>query len=100
VIDWILHVASGKTGYFSFDKFDSARELHNGEFDMIHSSTPLNQDETAPQFPLVGQKRKYPFQFQSYIYRSAMSLGALGFEATSAMAAGCADAKAPFNTGE
>jgi glutamate synthase domain-containing protein 2 len=37
---------------------------------------------------------------QSYIYRSAMSLGAIGFEATAAMAAGCADAKAPFNTGE
>ncbi len=100
MIDWILHVASGKTGYFSFDKFDSARELHNGDFDMIHSATPLNQDETAPEFPLVGKKRKHPFQFQSYIYRSAMSLGALGFEATAAMAAGCADAKAPFNTGE
>jgi len=67
---------------------------------MIHSATPLNQDEVEPQFPLVGEKRKQPLQFQSYIYRSAMSLGALGFEATAAMAAGCADEGAPFNTGE
>jgi len=67
---------------------------------MIHSATPLNQDETEVEFPLVGPKRKHPFQLQSYIYRSAMSLGAIGFEATAAMAAGCADAKAPFNTWE
>ena len=100
VIEWILNVASGKTGYFSFDKFDSTGKLHNGEFDMIHSATPLNQDETDPKFPLVGKKRKQPFQFQSYIYKSAMSLWAIGFEATAGMAAGCADAKAPFNTGE
>jgi hypothetical protein len=24
VIDWILNVSAGKTGYFSFDKFDSS----------------------------------------------------------------------------
>jgi len=99
-IDWILSAAAGKSGYFSFDKFDSTRELHNGEYDMIHSATPLNQDETQAEFPLIGKKRKTPFQMQSYIYRSAMSLGAIGFEATAAMAAGCADAQAAFNTGE
>ncbi len=99
-IDWILNAAGWKSGYFSFDKFDSTRELHNGEYSMIHSSTPLNSDETDPQFPLVWAKRKTPFQMHSFIYRSAMSLGAIGFEATAAMAAGCADAKAPFNTGE
>ena len=99
-IDWILNAAVWRSGYFSFDKFDSARELHNGDYSMIHSATPLNQDETNPKFPLVGVKRKQPFQMKSYIYRSAMSLGALGFEATAAMAAGCADAKAPFNTWE
>lgn len=52
-IDWIVNAADGKSGYFSFDKFDSARELHNGEYSMIHSSTPLNTDETDPEFPLV-----------------------------------------------
>lgn len=99
-IDWILNAAAGKTGYFSFDKFDSSWKLHNGEYAMIHSSTPLNADEAEPEFPLVWEKRKIPFQLQSYIYRSAMSLWAIGFEATAAMAAGCADAKAPFNTWE
>lgn len=100
VIDWILHVSSGKTGYFSFDKFDSSNALHNGEFEMIHSATPKNTDEMDVRFPLVGAKRKLPMQMNSYIYRSAMSLWALGFEATAAMAAACADSWAPFNTGE
>jgi hypothetical protein len=74
VIDWILHVSSGKTGYFSFDKFDSSNSLHNGEYDMIHSATPRNSDEMKVEFPLVGTKRKLPMQMNSYIYRSAMSL--------------------------
>ena len=99
-IDWILQVSSWKTGYFSFDKFDSSWKLHNWEFDMIHSATPLNGDETDVRFPLIWEKRKVPFQFWSYIYKSAMSLWAIGFEATAAMAAGCADTKAPFNTWE
>jgi glutamate synthase domain-containing protein 2 len=99
-IDWILNVANGKTWYFSFDKFDSSWELHKGEYSMIHSSTPLNADETAPSYPLIWEKRAIPFQMSSYIYRSAMSLWAIGFEATAAMAAWCADARAPFNTGE
>lgn len=99
-IDWILNAASGKTGYFSFDKFDSSGELHKWEYSMIHSSTPLNTDETSPNFPLVWEKREIPFQMKSYIYRSAMSLWALSFEATAAMAAGCADSGAPFNTWE
>ena len=30
IIDWILHVAAGKTGYFSFDKFDTTFHLHDG----------------------------------------------------------------------
>lgn len=100
VIDWILEVSSGNTGYFSFDKFDSSGKLHNGEYDMIYSSTPKNSDEMDVKFPVVGEKRKYPLQFWSYIYRSAMSLWALWFEATSAMAAACADSWAPFNTWE
>jgi glutamate synthase domain-containing protein 2 len=100
IIDWIIHVASGKNGYFSFDKFDSTRELHDGNHQMIHSANPLNKDEMNPVFPLVGKNRKNPFQFRSYFYRSAMSLGAIGFEATQAMAAAACDAKAPFNTGE
>ena len=100
VIDWILHVSSGKTGYFSFDKFDSSWKLHNGEYDMIHSSTPMNSDEMEVEFPLVWKNKKYPLQFNSYIYRSAMSLWALSFEATAAMAAACAKSWAPFNTWE
>jgi len=100
VIDWILSVSEWKSGYFSFDKFDSSGKLHNWEFDMIHSSTPLNNDEMNPKFPLVWEKRKLPLQFGSYIYRSAMSLWAIWFEATSAMAAACSDVDAPFNTWE
>lgn len=100
VIDWILNVSAWKTGYFSFDKFDSSWKLHNWEFGMIHSSTPLNSDEMNVKYPLIWEKRKLPLQFWSYIYRSAMSLWALWFEATSAMAAGCADIDAPFNTWE
>ncbi len=100
IIDWILDVANGKSGYFAFDKFDTTQALHNGQHQMIHAANPLNVDEMAVEYPLVGAKRKHPLQFQSFFYRSAMSLGALGFEATSAMAAACADAHAPFNTGE
>lgn len=101
IIDWVLNVAKGDSGYFAFDKFDTTQTLHNGQHQMIHSPTPLNVDEMQPEFPLLGaQRRKHPFQFQSYFYRSAMSLGALGFEATSAMAAACTDARVPFNTGE
>ena len=99
-IEWILNVASWKTWYFSFDKFDSSWKLHNWEFDMIHSSTPLNADEIDIKYPIVWKKRKLPFQFSSFIYKSAMSLWAIGFEATAAMAAWCADTKAPFNTWE
>ena len=100
IIEWILEVAKGKPGHFSFDKFDDSQKLHNGNYQMIHSNTPYNKDEMKPIFPIIGEKRKQPFQFQSYFYKSAMSLGAIGFEATKAMAQGCCDAKAPFNTGE
>ncbi len=99
-IDWILNVSNNKSGYFSFDVFDSSQKLHDGEYDMIHSATPKNADEVDPRYPLVGEKRAFPFQFQSYIYRSAMSLWAIGFEATAAMAAWCTDVQAPFNTWE
>ena len=99
VIDWILHVSEGKSGYFAFDKFDSTG-LHDGAHQMVHSATPLNVDEMEPQYPCLGPKRKHPFQLESYFYRSAMSLGAIGFEATAAMSAACADVHAPFNTGE
>ena len=99
-IEWILNVSEWKTWYFSFDKFDSSWKLHNWEFDMIHSIAPLNQDETDVQYPIIWEKRKIPFQFNSFIYKSAMSLWAIGFEATAAMAAWCADTKAPFNTWE
>jgi len=39
-------------------------------------------------------------QFEGYFYRSAMSLGSIGLEATHAMSAACVDEKAAFNTGE
>ncbi len=100
IVDWILHVANGKTGYFSFDKFDTTFSFHDGSHQMIHASTPLNMDEMKPIYPVLGEKRDHPFAFQNYFYRSAMSLGSIGFEATSAMSAACADAKTPFNTGE
>jgi len=100
VIEWILNVAKGKSGYMSFDKFDTTGSLHDGQWQMIHSSHPKNTDEMNVKFPLIGGRRKNPMQFHSYIYRSAMSLGALSFEATQAMASACADARAPFNTGE
>lgn len=100
IIDWILDVANGKSGYFAFDKFDTTGQLHNGQHQMIHSPTPFNEDEMDIKYPLIGSKRQFPLQFESFFYRSAMSLGALGFEATSAMAAACADSHAPFNTGE
>ncbi len=57
-------------------------------------------DEMKPIYPLIGKKRKHPFQFHGFFYRSAMSLGSLGFEATKTMAKSCAEIGAPFNTGE
>jgi glutamate synthase domain-containing protein 2 len=100
IIDWILHVASGKTGYFSFDKFDTSHSFHDGNHQMVHSPTPLNMGEMDPEYPLVGPHRAQPMQMHSFFYRSAMSLGSIGFEATTAMAAACADSDVAFNTGE
>ncbi|PCI25144.1 FMN-binding glutamate synthase family protein [Candidatus Peregrinibacteria bacterium] len=100
IIDWILNVSNGKSGYFAFDKFDTTHSLHNGKFQMVHSSNPLNMEEVDPVYPLVGETKKHPFQMHSFFYRSAMSLGSLGFEATYAMSKACANIKAPFNTGE
>ncbi len=100
IIDWILDVSSGRSGYFSFDKFDTTRTFHDGNHQMIHAANPINEDEMEVVYPTLGKTRKHPFPFNSYFYRSAMSLGAIGFEATSAMAAACADNRAPFNTGE
>ena len=101
VIDWIRHTAEGKSGYFAFDKFDSTRELHNGKHQMIHAASPLNMDEMEPEYPILGEgKRKHPMKFNSYFYRSAMSLGSLSFEATMAMSKACADSKTAYNTGE
>ncbi len=100
VIDWILSVSHGNTGYFSFDKFDTTQHLHDGRHQMIHAANPLNEDEMEPIYPLVGEKRKHPMQMQTYFYRSAMSFGSIGPEATQAMATACVDAGAAFNTGE
>ncbi|MDF2379278.1 MAG: FMN-binding glutamate synthase family protein [Candidatus Gracilibacteria bacterium] len=100
IIDWILSVSEGKTGYFSFDKFDTTEHLHDGHHQMVHSPSPLNEDETKPLYPTIGPKRKHPLQFQTFFYRSAMSLGSIGFEATTAMSAACVEAGAAFNTGE
>jgi hypothetical protein len=44
---------------------------------MIHSNAPYNDDEMKPVYPLVGKEKKYPLQFHTYFYRSAMSLGSL-----------------------
>jgi glutamate synthase domain-containing protein 2 len=99
IIDWILQVSQGGSGNFAFDTFsEKERELFLGT--MNHSSTPKNKDEIKPIYPILGENRKHPFQWHSYIYKSAMSLGALSFEATSAMAAASCDLKIPFNTGE
>lgn len=100
IIDWILQVSKGKPGHFSFDKFDTTNKLHDGNHQFIHSSTPYNFEEMKPIYPTIGEKRKNPFKFNTYFYRSAMSLGAIGFEATQTMAQACAKAKTPFNTGE
>ncbi len=100
IIDWILSVSEGRTGYFSFDKFDSTGHLHDGQHQMVHSPNPLNEDETKPVYPLIGKRRKHPFQMKTFFYRSAMSLGSIGFEATESMSMACVDSGAAFNTGE
>lgn len=100
VIDWILHVADGKSGYFGFDKFDTTGKFHDPDHQMIHASTPYNSDEMKPVYPLVGAKRKHPMQFHTYFYRSSMSLWSLSFEATRSMSKACADIQAAYNTGE
>lgn len=74
IIDWILHTAEGKKGYFSFDKFDTTGKFHDPDHQMIHAAAPYNNDEMEPEYPLVGPKRKHPMQFGTYFYRSAMSL--------------------------
>lgn len=100
IVDWILNVSHGKTGYFSFDKFDTTGHLHDGEHQMVHAGQPLNMDEIKPEYPKVGPGRKHPFEMKSFFYRSAMSLGSIGFEGTYAMSAACADKGVAFNTGE
>ena len=91
IIERILHTAKGKKGYFSFDKFDTTGSFHDGNHQMVHAAAPYNDEEMKPEYPLVGKKRKHPMQFKTYFYRSAMSLGSLSFEATSAMAKACAN---------
>lgn len=100
VIDRIRNVASGSSGYFAFDKFDTSIASGREQRQMIHGTAPRNDDEMQPVYPLIGEKRTYPMQFQTYFYRSAMSLWSLGFEATSAMAKACVLAGAAFNTWE
>ena len=100
IIDWINDISKGKPAHLSFDKFDTSNTLNNESFQMIHSNAPLNSDEMKPIYPILGKKRKYQLQLNSYIYRSAMSLGAISFEATTAMASACANSKVAFNTGE
>lgn len=100
IIDWILDVSHGKSGYFSFDPFDTTNMFQDPSTGMIHSNAPRNNEEMDPQYPLVGTHRKHPLQFHTYFYRSAMSLGALSFEATTAMAKACANVRTVFNTGE
>lgn len=100
VIDWILHVSSWKSGYFGFDKFDTTGKFHDPDHQMIHGSTPYNNDEMEPKYPLIWAKRKHPMQFHTYFYRSSMSLGSLWFEATWSMSKACADVHAAYNTGE
>ena len=100
IIDRILHVSEGKSGYFWFDKFDTTGRFHDDDHQMIHASTPYNTEEMQPQYPLVWSKRKHPMQFYTYFYRSSMSLGSLGFEATWSMSKACADIQAAYNTGE
>jgi len=100
IVDWILKVAHGKSGYFAFDIFDSTGKLHDGNHQMRHSANPKNVDEIAPKFPTIGEKRKHPMKMKNFLYKSAMSLGAIGFEGTRAMASACEKVGAPFNTGE
>lgn len=100
IIDWLLAVSEGRTGYFSFDKFDTTQHLHDGHHQMIHAPNPLNEDEMEPEFPVIGETRKNPFHMKSFFYRSAMSLGSIGLEGTVAMSAACVDAQAGYNTGE
>ncbi len=101
IIEWILNVSSGKTGYFAFDKFDTTGKLTAEKIQMIHAPYPKNEDEMRCQYPILGEhNRKHPLAFNGYFYRSAMSLGALSFEATAAMFSACADTQTPANTGE
>ena len=100
IIDRILHVSEGKSGYFAFDKFDTTGKFHDTDHQMIHAAAPYNNDEMKPEYPLLWAKRKHPMQFQTYFYRSAMSLGSLWFEATYAMSKACANVHAAYNTWE
>jgi len=100
IIDWIRDVAEGRSGYFAFDKFDTSKLFDDARNAMIHSNAPYNDDEMTPMYPLVGQYKRYPLQFHTYFYRSAMSLWSLWFEATTAMAKACANVHAVFNTWE
>ena len=100
IVDWIRNVAEWRSGYFWFDKFDTSKMFDDPRTAMIHSNAPYNDDEMKPIYPIVGEHKKYPLQFHTYFYRSAMSLWSLSFEATTAMAKACADAHAVFNTGE
>lgn len=100
VINWILRVSNWNKWDFSFDKFDTKWDFHNWEYSMIHSTTPLNYDEMKITYPLLWKKRKISLQLNSYIYKSAMSLWAINFEATLSMAKACVKEKVAFNTWE
>ena len=55
IIDWILNVSEGRTGYFAFDKFDTTLKLHDGKHQMIHScllyTSPSPRDLSTSRMP-------------------------------------------------
>ncbi len=97
-IDWVYKAAKNVPNFVSFSisqPFDGHR------FIVKNSQFVKNDSEVSQEFKvLFGPKRKYPFEAQSVIARSAMSDGALSPESTRAFALAGTKGNFPINTGE
>ncbi|MFQ5621262.1 MAG: FMN-binding glutamate synthase family protein [Candidatus Nanoarchaeia archaeon] len=86
----------------STNAFGSQMEFNHHEIKLRHSMYPMLNDEVAPFEVTFGEERKCKnaYTITKPMIISAMSFGALGSHAVSALSLGAKKAGIPMNTGE
>ena len=97
-LQWINHVARGKSPYLSFSP---TKPYGNQKTLFRHTNFVKEVNEVDEKFSVTfGINRKKPFISRSIIGRSAMSDGSISPEGTRAFAIGANEGSFPINTGE